>query len=215
LCVGCVRDIVTEDLCTEASDWLSKGHAHKVSTADWSAKMRTVTNQNAKLQKRVQNLFQRVNLCPHTRGNYSRAHTHTHIHTLTRIHAYTHIRTYTDTHTCTHMHTCTHTHIHTHIRTYTPTHMHTHAHTCTRTHMHTHTYTHAHTRTHTHTHIHTHTHTYIHIHTRTPGVNRTLLTMLAPPFHGTTALFALVMSHPGVATLCRGSSYQCEGNRRG
>ena len=44
-----------------------------------------------------------------------------------------------------------------------------------------------------------------------PGVNRTLFIPLAPPFHGTTALFTLLMSHPEVATLCRAGAPQCEG----
>ena len=43
------------------------------------------------------------------------------------------------------------------------------------------------------------------------GVDRTLLMILAPPLHGGTALFTLLMSHPDVATLCRAGARECEG----
>jgi hypothetical protein len=45
------------------------------------------------------------------------------------------------------------------------------------------------------------------------GVHRTLLMLLVPAYHGSTSLLSMMMSNPGISTLCKGMSWECEGGK--
>lgn len=46
-----------------------------------------------------------------------------------------------------------------------------------------------------------------------PKDTRVVLSLVAPAFHGSTALLGVLMSNPHIATLCRGKTWECEGEK--